>query len=75
MALPTLGSPSLLFIGFRLSFPAVKRPGNEGFKSHLEPKLRISGEIDVLELPIYSAWHGQEKLQLYLCEFHLCIGY
>jgi len=61
MALPTLGSPSLLFNGFQLSFPSVKRPGNEGCHSHLVLKLRMSGETDVPELPIYSACHGQGK--------------
>jgi hypothetical protein len=61
MALPTLCSPSLLFSGVRLSFPAAKRPGNEGCDFHLVPKLRMSDEIDVPELRIYSAWHGQGK--------------
>ena len=53
------GPPSLLFNGYRGSFPEVKRLGSEVNHSfHLMPRLRMSEVVPLLPLYAFIVWTG-----------------
>jgi hypothetical protein len=58
------GPPSLLYNGYRLSFPGVKRPG----RGAVHPLHSTAGVQNASLLPSVPAWHvtGQFYLYLYL---------
>jgi hypothetical protein len=50
------GPPTLLFNGYRGSFPGVKRPGRDVDHLHLTPKLTMSRAVTLLLVYAFIVW-------------------
>jgi hypothetical protein len=72
--------PSLLFNGYLVVFPRVRRPERDVGHSPLVPRLRISGDKPILPLHAFMAWTGknlpflpfQDYVYMYVC-MYVCV--